>query len=45
VQPEPLVSREELVAMLFVINDINANVARIVRLLEEGLGEVPENDA
>jgi hypothetical protein len=44
-QPEALIDREEVVAMIWTIADINVNVAKIVRLLEEGLGEVPEDDA
>jgi hypothetical protein len=33
--PEPLVSREELTGIFFVIADISTNVKRIVQLLEE----------
>jgi hypothetical protein len=42
---EPVVDREEAVATLFAIADLNANVERILRLLEgesdgdEGLSE------
>ncbi len=31
--------------MLFAIADINVNIGRILRLLEGGLGEEPEEDA
>jgi hypothetical protein len=34
--PEHLISRAEVTAMLFTFADINANVERIVRLLENG---------
>jgi hypothetical protein len=33
-----LVEREEVVAMLFAIADLNAKVGRILQLLEEELG-------
>ena len=36
VRPEPLIQREELTATLFAIAEINANVERIVELLEGG---------
>jgi hypothetical protein len=42
---EPLINRDEVTAMLFMLADVNANVARIVRLLveefdgEEGLDD------
>jgi hypothetical protein len=48
VDPEELISRSEVTAMLFTLADINANVDRIVRLLEEGADgeeEEPEEDA
>jgi hypothetical protein len=32
---EPVVDREEAVATMFAIADLNANVERIVRILEE----------
>ena len=38
VQPEPLLSREELVGMLFNIADMSENVERIRDLLEGELG-------
>jgi hypothetical protein len=34
--PEELISRREVTAMLFAFADINANVDRILRLLEDG---------
>jgi hypothetical protein len=41
-----LISREELTATLFAINDIREEVQQIRRLLEEeGNGEAPEDDA
>ncbi len=33
-QAEPLLSREELTATLFAIQDINLKLSRIIRLLE-----------
>jgi hypothetical protein len=45
VESEPLVSPEEARAMLFAIADINLNVDRILRLLEETLEEGPEEDS
>jgi hypothetical protein len=43
---EELVSRSEVTAMLFTFADINANVERIVRLLEhEGNGDEEEPEA
>jgi hypothetical protein len=42
---QPLISQEELQAMLFGIADINANVGRILKLLEEELEEGPEEDS
>jgi hypothetical protein len=41
----PLISQEEVQAMLFGIADINANVDRILELLEEALEEGPEEDS
>ena len=40
--------REEVAAMLFAVADLNVNVRRIRKLLEEELGgeeELPEDDA
>ena len=48
VEPEALISRREVTAMLFAFADINANVDRIVDLLEgDGYGEegLPEEDS
>jgi len=43
---EELISRDELTATLFAINDIREDVRGIRRLLEEeGDGETPEDDA
>ena len=45
---EELISRSEVTAMLFAFADINTNVRRIVRLLEDeqdGEEEVPEDDS
>jgi hypothetical protein len=45
---EPVISREEVTAMLFAIADINANVEHIVDLLEGGEGGeegLPEEDS
>jgi hypothetical protein len=44
----PIISRREVVAMLFAIADLNANVERILELLEGELGGeegLPEEDA
>jgi hypothetical protein len=46
VEAEPLISREELTATLFAINDIRDDVREIRRLLEEeGDDEAPEDDS
>jgi hypothetical protein len=45
---DELISRSEVTAMLFTLADINANVARILYLIEDyldGEEEVPEDDA
>jgi hypothetical protein len=43
---DEFISRDELSATLFAINDIREDVQRIRRLLEEdGDGEAPEDDA
>jgi hypothetical protein len=47
VESSRLVEREEVVAMLFAIADLNAKVGRILELLEEELGggeALPEDD-
>lgn len=48
VQPESLVHREEVTAMLFAIADMNDNIRSIRELPEEEHGgeeELPEDDA
>jgi hypothetical protein len=48
VDPEALISRREVTAMLVAFADINANVFRIRELLEEeadGEEELPEDDS
>jgi hypothetical protein len=43
---EPLINRDEVTAMLFMLADINASVARILRLLlEESDGEEGPDDS
>jgi hypothetical protein len=43
---DELISRDELTATLFAINDIHIEVHKIRKLLEEeGDGEAPEDDA
>lgn len=42
---EELISREELTATLFAINDVRDDVREIRRLLEEDDGEAEEDDA
>ena len=44
---DELISRSEVTGMLFAFADINANVERIVSLLEDedGEQEAPEEDA
>jgi hypothetical protein len=47
VEAAPLIYRREVVAMLFAIADLNANVERILQLLEGELGGeegLPEED-
>jgi hypothetical protein len=39
VEPEPLVYREEVIAMLFTLADIKAGIAEIIRLLDDADGE------
>ncbi|HEY8629449.1 MAG TPA: hypothetical protein VIL73_02745 [Gaiellaceae bacterium] len=46
-EPGRLAEREEVVAMLFAIADLNAKVGRILQLLEEEFGgceALPEDD-
>jgi hypothetical protein len=48
IQADELISRSEVTAMLFTFADINANVERILRLLEDGHGgeqEEPEENS
>jgi hypothetical protein len=48
VRPRELIYRREVVAMLVAIADLNANVERILRFLEEELGAdegLPEEDS
>ena len=47
VDADELISRSEVTGMLFAFADINANVERIVSLLEDedGEQEAPEEDA
>jgi hypothetical protein len=45
-EPEPLIYRGEVAAMLFAVADMNANIEKILKLLEDEFGgEVPEEDA
>jgi hypothetical protein len=39
VQPEPVIYRDEAVAMLFTIHDINVNLRKLIRLIEGDDGE------
>jgi hypothetical protein len=41
---EPVVYREEVRGMLFAIHDINRNLSRVLRLLEDEYGEEEEED-
>jgi hypothetical protein len=45
VEAEPLVSRDELTGIFFVITDLGVDVKKILRILEELDGEDPEEDA
>ena len=42
---EPLIAREEVIALLFNVSDIVATLARIEGLLEENHGEEEEEEA
>jgi hypothetical protein len=42
--PEPVIEREEVVALLFNVSDIVDVLKRIENLLEEGDGEAEETD-
>lgn len=45
-EPEPVVYREEVTAILIALSDINVNIKRILDLLDEEFGgEVSEEDA
>jgi hypothetical protein len=46
VEPEALISRGEVVAMLFSVADVNANLETIIDLLEQefGAGEGSEEE-
>jgi len=45
-EPEPLVYREEVTAILISLADMNVNVKRILDLLEEEFhGEISEEDS
>jgi hypothetical protein len=43
VQPEPVIYREEVTAILGALADINFNLFKIVHLLEEEYGEEEED--
>ena len=47
VQPEPVIYRDEAVAMLFAIHDIDVNLLELVHLLggDDGEEAPPEDDA
>ena len=47
VEPEPLIYRDEVTAMLFTLADIKLGIRWIIRLLEDDGGEeeAPEDDA
>lgn len=41
---EPLIERDEVVALLFAVNDIKATLVEIERLLRENGDEAEEDD-
>jgi hypothetical protein len=41
---EVLIERDEIVALLFAVNDISATLVRIERLLREDDGEAEEDE-
>ena len=43
-EPEPIIYREEVTAILIILGDLNVNLARIVRLLEGGDEEEEDED-
>lgn len=47
VEPEALIYRDEVVAMLFGVSDLNVKLAKIIRILEQEFGgeeELEEDD-
>jgi hypothetical protein len=44
VQPEPIIYREEVTAIIGALADINVNLAKVVHLLEDEFGEEEEED-
>jgi hypothetical protein len=44
-EPEPLIYREEVTAILIALSDISANTSRIVDLLEGEDGEEEDSEA
>jgi len=44
VQPDPIIYREEVAAMLFSRADINVKLSRIVRILEDDDGQEEEDE-
>jgi hypothetical protein len=44
VEPEALISRDEVVAMLFGVADVNANLETIIDLLEQEFGGGEESE-
>jgi len=45
VEPEPVIYREDVTAILWVLADINVNITKIKDLMEEGFGEIQEDDS
>jgi hypothetical protein len=48
VEPEPIINREEVIAMLFTLADIKFGIFRIISLLaneDDGEEETQENDS
>ncbi len=43
-EPEPIIYREEVMAILFGLADINVMLGRIVRLLEDDDGQEEEDE-
>ena len=43
-EPEPIIYREEVAAMLFSLADINVKLSRIVRVLEDDDGQEEEDE-